>query len=359
MVRGIVFGEGTVGASLFERCVLGGDVIHTKKRGINVYFDGYIHSKTTLKQFVGQYENALSNKVESENQEDSKSWHTYIPLITEDELEKQFQSVYTNAKVKQFQKQFYGKLHCFCVKPATVGDIVSEHEINEWVNNGEGEEKRRIQVPFTVNFNAETNEAHCNCRLFESSGMVYKHQLYVWHQRGIERVPDKYVLRRWCKNVKRVHTKVPICYDKSSTSIEVRRHDNMCNLFNEVADLAEESEEKYDMVMKWVHELKRELMEASVVCESNVVSLGDDTSTRNVSFSVGDGVIPPKQSTNILDPEGLRRKGRPPCKRKIGVVEKVVQKKRQTYKKPSSKEKSKEVEEIAALPIRSGHKRVL
>ncbi|KAI8535062.1 hypothetical protein RHMOL_Rhmol10G0145800 [Rhododendron molle] len=107
--------------------------------------------------------------------------------------------------------------------------------------------------------------------------MVCKYQLFVWYQRGIERVPDKYVLRRWCKNVKRVHPKVRIYYDKSSTSIEARRHDNMCNLFIEVGDLAEGSEEKYDMMMKWICELKRELMEASVLCESNVVSLGDDT----------------------------------------------------------------------------------
>ncbi|KAG5548364.1 hypothetical protein RHGRI_013907 [Rhododendron griersonianum] len=97
--------------------------------------------------------------------------------------------------------------------------------------------------------------------------MVCKHQLFVWHRKGIERVPDNYVLRRWCKNVKRVNTKVRICYDKSSTSIEARWHDNIIS--------------RDDMVMKWVHELKRELMEASVVCESNVVSLGD-------------GVIPPK-----------------------------------------------------------------
>ncbi|KAG5536108.1 hypothetical protein RHGRI_023782 [Rhododendron griersonianum] len=88
-------------------------------------------------------------------------------------------------------------------------------------------------------------------------------------------------------------------------------------------------------------------MEASVVCESNVVSLGDDTCTRKSSFSLGDGVITPKQSTNILDPEGLRRKGRPPSKRKIGAVEKAVTKKGQTSKKPLSNEKSKEVEEIA------------
>ncbi|XP_058185717.1 protein FAR-RED IMPAIRED RESPONSE 1-like [Rhododendron vialii] len=146
-----------------------------RSENINMYFDGYVHSKMTLKQFVGQYENALGNKVESENQ-------------------------------------------------AKVGDIVSNHEINEWVTYGEGEQKKRIQVSFTVDFNVETNETHCNCRLFKSRGM--------------------------CKNVKRVHTKVWIYYDKSSTSIEACRHDNICNLLNEVVDLAEESEVKYDIVMK-------------------------------------------------------------------------------------------------------------
>ncbi|GAB2274277.1 hypothetical protein Dimus_009043 [Dionaea muscipula] len=129
--------------------------------------------------------------------------------------------------------------------------------------------------------------------------MVCAQQLTMWHQRGIKRVPDKYVLRRWCKNLKRDHTKVRISYDKFSTSIEARQHDNMCNLFNEVVDLAVVSQDKYDMVMTRVQEPKRELIEASVVGESNVVSLGD-------GFT----------KTNILDLEDIRRKGRPPCKRK-------------------------------------------
>ncbi|KAI8559080.1 hypothetical protein RHMOL_Rhmol04G0147000 [Rhododendron molle] len=80
----------------------------------------------------------------------------------------------------------------------------------------------------------------------------------------------------------------------------------MCNIFNKVVDLAEDSQEKYNMVMTRVREIKRELMETSVVCESNVVSFGDDTGTRIVDISLGDGVIPFKQSTNILDPEGAR-----------------------------------------------------
>ncbi|KAG5531088.1 hypothetical protein RHGRI_025897 [Rhododendron griersonianum] len=166
--------------------------------------------------------------------------------------------------------------------------------------------------------------------------MICRHQLTVWSQMGVERVPDKYVLRRWNKNVKRVHTKIRINYDNSSTSIEARRHDNMCNLFNEVADLAEDSQEKYDKVMARLLELKGELIESSIVCGSNVIS-----STPNNSFSIGDGVLPSKESTNILDPVTLRRKGRLPSKRKVGVVEKIGKKKKETKKKTLSNEKAK------------------
>ncbi|KAG5553462.1 hypothetical protein RHGRI_011368 [Rhododendron griersonianum] len=83
-------------------------------------------------------------------------------------------------------------------------------------------------------------------------------------------------------------------------------------------------------------ELKGELIESSIVCGSNVIS-----STPNNSFSIGDGVLPSKESTNILDPVTLRRKGRPPSKRKVGVVEKIGKKKKETKKKTLSNEKAK------------------
>ncbi|KAI8562748.1 hypothetical protein RHMOL_Rhmol03G0058900 [Rhododendron molle] len=308
-------------------CFWAGMLSTQRSQGMNAYFDSYIHSKTTLKQFVEQYENTLANKVESENEEDGKSWRSFIPLITKSGLEKQFQSVYTNEKVREF----VGRLECSCCQKK---ESVPEYEVKEWITYGE--EETRIQVPFIVDFNAETNEAHCNCRLFEYRGMVCRHQLTVWSQMGVERVPDKYVLRRWNKNVKRVHTKIRINYDNSSTSIEARRHDNMCNLFNEVADLAEDSQEKYDKVMARLLELKGELIESSIVCGSNVIS-----GTPNNSISIGDGVLPSKESTNILDPVTLRRKGRPPSKRKIGIVEKIGKKKIETKKKTLSKEKAK------------------
>ena len=116
----------------------------------------------------------------------------------------------------------------------------------------------------------------------------------------------------------------------------------MCNLVNEVADLAEESQDKCDMVMTRVRELKQELMEASVVVQSNVVALGNGISIQEKdSFSLGDGVIPSKRSTNILDPERRQRKGRPSTKRRISIIEKVIKKKRQTKKKPLSNQQYK------------------
>lgn len=37
-----------------------------RSKSIDTFFDGYVHSKITLKQFVEQYERVLRNKVEKE-----------------------------------------------------------------------------------------------------------------------------------------------------------------------------------------------------------------------------------------------------------------------------------------------------
>jgi len=41
-----------------------------RSESMNSYFDGYVNSKTSLKQFVELYGNALRDKVEKENKAD-------------------------------------------------------------------------------------------------------------------------------------------------------------------------------------------------------------------------------------------------------------------------------------------------
>lgn len=62
--------------------------------GMHSFFDGFVNSKTTLKQFIGQYENALRGKAENENMADFKSFKSTIPGITHYDKDKQFQSAY-------------------------------------------------------------------------------------------------------------------------------------------------------------------------------------------------------------------------------------------------------------------------
>ena len=68
-----------------------------------------------------------------------------IPCITEDELEKQFQSVYINAKFKEFQKLFVGRLKCEVMSSRKVDDVWSEYEIEENITF-EGKKKEKTCV---------------------------------------------------------------------------------------------------------------------------------------------------------------------------------------------------------------------
>ena len=83
-----------------------------RSESMNAFFDGYDNAKTTLKHFVTQYENALRDKVEKVNIADFNSFYSTIPSITRFDIEKQFQSAYTNLKFKEFQEELTDIMYC-------------------------------------------------------------------------------------------------------------------------------------------------------------------------------------------------------------------------------------------------------
>lgn len=79
---------------------------------MNAFFVGYVHLKTSLKQFVEQYEQALRNKIEKEVQADFKSFSRMSPCATTYEMGKQFQAIYTISKFREVQEEFIEKVFC-------------------------------------------------------------------------------------------------------------------------------------------------------------------------------------------------------------------------------------------------------
>jgi hypothetical protein len=62
-----------------------------RSESMNSFFDGYVNSKTSLKQFVEQYDNALRDKIEKENRADFGSFNTVIACLSHYGFESQFQ----------------------------------------------------------------------------------------------------------------------------------------------------------------------------------------------------------------------------------------------------------------------------
>ncbi|KAL2486275.1 Protein FAR1-RELATED SEQUENCE [Abeliophyllum distichum] len=96
-----------------------------------------VHSKTTLKQFVEQYERALKSKVEKELQADFKSFSQMIPCATKFGMEKQIQEAYTISKFKEFQEELSGMVYCRIIgvdegpleNSYQVADVVVDDEV--------------------------------------------------------------------------------------------------------------------------------------------------------------------------------------------------------------------------------------
>ena len=74
-----------------------------RSESMNAFFDGFVNSKTNLKQFVKQYENVLRRKTELEWQAGAKCFSKNTSCVTRYEMEKQVEKMYTIAEFKEFQ----------------------------------------------------------------------------------------------------------------------------------------------------------------------------------------------------------------------------------------------------------------
>ncbi|XP_022858998.1 protein FAR1-RELATED SEQUENCE 5-like [Olea europaea var. sylvestris] len=170
---------------------------------MNAFFDGYVHSKTSLKQFVEQYERALKNKVEKEIQADFKSFSQMVPCATRYEMEKQFQAVYTIAKFREVQEEFTGKLYCDLISTSEGSSGTTYEVCEEQINDEQSHGKT-----FFVSFQREDCQIVCSCHLFEFRGIICRHMIVVLIRNGIKHVPDRYILRRWRRDMMKAKLQV-------------------------------------------------------------------------------------------------------------------------------------------------------
>ncbi|XP_071739974.1 protein FAR-RED IMPAIRED RESPONSE 1-like [Rutidosis leptorrhynchoides] len=178
-----------------------------RSESINSFFDKYVNKKTTLKQFVEQYENALRDMAEKENVEDFNSYNSWYPPITRYAMEEQVKAVFTNSKFKEFRNELMGKMYCE-IGSSKLEEEYLQYEVVEDIMIDENIIKKSFTVRLKKADCVEECDVKCVCRLFEFRGMLCRHALTVLIGNNIYSVPTRYILKRWRKDVKRKHTKV-------------------------------------------------------------------------------------------------------------------------------------------------------
>ncbi|XP_042958009.1 protein FAR1-RELATED SEQUENCE 5-like [Carya illinoinensis] len=174
-----------------------------RSESMNAFFDGYVHAKTNLKEFVDQFDNALKKKIENENQAEFLSFSGTIPCVSRSPIEKKFQSLYTNAKFKEVQQQVIGMLDLE-IKLHSSDGVTSTYVLEDEVRIKEFTK----QVTYSVDFNVDDCNAKCSCGLFQMRGILCRHILAVFKTMGIKLLPDQYILDRWRKDIKRRYTSI-------------------------------------------------------------------------------------------------------------------------------------------------------
>ncbi|KAF5447405.1 hypothetical protein F2P56_032959 [Juglans regia] len=185
---------------------------------MNVFFDGYVHSGTTLKELVDQFDNVLRKKVEIETTSDFNSCNQIIPCVSPFYIEKQFQAVYTNAKFKEIQREEWGMICCNCI-PISKQGCISTFDVLDKISTYD---HVKI-VHYVVYYNEEECDIKCTCALFEMRGIICRHAFKVFQMKKIHVLPERYVLYRWRKDLKRRYTLVKSSYDDLRDNADVRR----------------------------------------------------------------------------------------------------------------------------------------
>lgn len=211
-----------------------------RSESINSLFDKYVHKKTTVQEFLKQYEAILQDRYEEEAKADYDTWNKPPVPKSPSPLEKHAANFYTHAVFKRFQVEALGAVACH---PKREGH--DETTISFKVQDFEKSQN------FIVTWNESKSEVSCICRLFEYKGFLCRHAMIVLQICGQSELPSQYILKRWTREAKVRH----IVGDGSElVQSRVQRYNDICQRAMKLGEEGSLSQESYNLVVRALEE---------------------------------------------------------------------------------------------------------
>ncbi|XP_022726330.1 protein FAR-RED ELONGATED HYPOCOTYL 3-like [Durio zibethinus] len=165
-----------------------------RSESVSSFFDKYVHKKTTVQEFLKQYEAILQDRYEEEAKANSDSWSKVPTLKSPSPFEKSVSGVYTPTVFRKFQVEVVGAIACH-PKPENHDSTCSIFRVFDIEKNQD----------FVVTLNEIKTEVSCICRLYEYKGYLCRHAMVVLQMNGHSAIPSQYILKRWTKEAKYRH----------------------------------------------------------------------------------------------------------------------------------------------------------
>lgn len=265
-----------------------------RSESVNCFFDKYVHKKTTVQEFLKQYEAILQDRYEEEAKADSDTWNKQPTLKSPSPLEKSVSGVYTHAVFKKFQVEVLGAVACH-PKRERQDETGITFRVQDFERN----------LDFIVLWNEMKSEVSCLCRLFEYKGYLCRHAMIVLQICGLSAIPSQYILKRWTKDAKNRHLTGE---ESDHLQSRVQRYNDLCQRAIKLTEEGSISQESYSIACRALDE-----------AFSNCVSVNNSSkSLVEASTSTPHGLLCIEEDNQNKSMGKQNKKKNPTKKRKVG-----------------------------------------
>ncbi|KAL2474225.1 Protein FAR-RED ELONGATED HYPOCOTYL 3 [Abeliophyllum distichum] len=261
--------------------VLAGMSTVQRSESVNSFFDKYVHKKTTVQEFVKQYETILQERYEEEAKASSDTWNKQPVLKSPSPFEKQVSGIYTHVVFKKFQIEVLGGVACIPRREDQV-DATITFKVQDFEKTQE----------FTVVLNEVKSEVSCMCHLFESKGFLCRHAMVVLQIRGISDIPSQYILKRWTKDAK---SSFSLREGSEQVQSRLQRYNDLCQRAMKLGEEGSLSQETYNITHRVLDEAfenclsinksNKNLIEAGTSVSPGLLCVEEDNLSGNLSKS--------------------------------------------------------------------------
>ncbi|XP_071906468.1 protein FAR-RED ELONGATED HYPOCOTYL 3 isoform X1 [Coffea arabica] len=207
-----------------------------RSESVNSFFDKYLHKKTTVQEFVKQYDAILQDRYEEEAKADSDTWNKQPALKSPSPFEKHVASIYTHAVFKKFQVEVLGAVACI-PKRERQEEMTITFRVEDFEKNQE----------FFVTLNELKSEVSCVCHLFEYKGFLCRHAMIVLQICGISTIPSQYILKRWMKDAK---SRYSVGEGSEQLQSRVQRYNELYQRAMKLIEEGSLSQESYNFALR-------------------------------------------------------------------------------------------------------------